>query len=141
MGIVCHYLDQTSELMQNITLQQLSFKIIDVTSSTEAFVKEVADCKFILSSAMHGLICADSLGIPNKHIVLSDNVLGGEYKFRDYYSVFNNFTYRPVYLANTSIHDKDIDVFNKEYTIEASEVEQICRNLLDVAPFQVKNRS
>jgi hypothetical protein len=42
----------------------------------------------VISSSLHGLIVADSLGIPNVWLRLSPDVLGGDYKFKDYYSVF-----------------------------------------------------
>ena len=45
-------------------------------------------CKHIISSSLHGLICSDSLGIPNRWIKLSQ-LLGNDFKFKDYYSVFD----------------------------------------------------
>jgi pyruvyltransferase len=38
---------------------------------------------------MHGLIAADSLHVPNAWLKLSDELRGEDFKFRDYYSVFN----------------------------------------------------
>lgn len=35
---------------------------------------------------MHGLILSDAYNIPNQRIILSDNIIGGNFKFRDYYS-------------------------------------------------------
>lgn len=125
VGIICHVVDKQSELVKNITLDGLKVKFIDIEQSTALFVQEVAQCSFILSSAMHGLICADSLGIPNKHIVLSDKVKGGEYKFRDYYSVFDAVTYQPIYLKDTGISTADIQRFTKEYTISQDVVTAI----------------
>ena len=37
---------------------------------------------------MHGLIAADSFCIPNIRIILSDNIIGKDFKYNDYYSVF-----------------------------------------------------
>lgn len=45
-------------------------------------------CKYIISSSLHGLICADSICIPNRWIKLSE-LLGSDFKFHDYYSVFD----------------------------------------------------
>jgi len=129
VGIICHVVDKDSELIKNIQLVDKKVLFINIEQEPSEFVRQVAQCKFILSSAMHGLICADSLGIPNKHIILSDKVRGGEYKFKDYYSVFKNFTYKPVYLKNNVIVDKDIKTYTNEYNIDRSEVEVICDNI------------
>ena len=94
----------------------------------------MAQCKFILSSALHGLICADSLNIPNKHIILGNDVIGGEYKFKDYYSVFKDVDYHPVYLKDTIITDSDIWKYQSEYTITTKEIESICENLIRAFP-------
>jgi hypothetical protein len=130
LGIICHMVDKNSELLSNIQLKDTNIKYIDIEQEPHQFIHEVSQCRFILSSAMHGLICADSLGIPNKHIVLGDKVIGGEYKFRDYYSVFTDVKYTPVYLKNTVIRNKEIERYGAEYNISREEVELICDNLV-----------
>lgn len=102
---------------------------IDIQLKPKEFVKQVAKCDFILSSAMHGLICADSLGIPNKHIILSNNVTGGDYKFRDYYSIYKNFKYKPIFLENEIINNKSIDDYKNEYSITLNDINEIYNNL------------
>lgn len=134
VGIICHYVDKNSPFLKNIQFKKLKVKYIDIAQKPSDFIPEVAKCKFILSSAMHGLICADSLGIPNKHIILSNKVIGGEYKFKDYYSVFKDFKYRPVDLRNTVIKDSDIQKYLSEYTITSDEIEKICDNLIKAFP-------
>jgi pyruvyltransferase len=134
VGIVCHYVDTNSPLLKNIKLKKLSFKFIDISLPPSLFIKEMLECGFILSSAMHGLICADSFGIPNKHIILSNNLTGGEYKFNDYYSVFKNFRYQPIYMTKNIITDTDITKFKKQYTITETEITTICKNLIKAFP-------
>jgi len=65
-----------------------NYKLIDITKNPIYILNEIAKCKVILSSAMHGLIVADSFNIPNQWIKLSELLYGGDYKFKDYYSVF-----------------------------------------------------
>ena len=122
--------DKESYLINNIQLANSKILYIDIEQEPAQFVKEVASCRFILSSAMHGLICADSLGVPNKHMVLSDKVTGGNYKFRDYYSVFTDVKYSPVYLKNTVITNKEIEQYAAEYNISRDQVERICDDLV-----------
>lgn len=49
-------------------------------------IDEILSCKYIVSSSLHGLIIADAYGIPNIWLNISGNLLGGEFKFRDYFS-------------------------------------------------------
>ena len=62
--------------------------MIDVRQDPVKCIELIAQCKYILSSSLHGMIFADSLGIPNARIVASNKVLGGNYKYKDYYSSF-----------------------------------------------------
>ncbi len=130
VGIIPHYADKGEVALKNIKLNKLSCRIIDVEEKTDEFVKQVAECSFIISSSLHGLICSDSLGIPNKPIILSDKVLGDGYKFNDYYSVFESAFYNPVDLRIDDIQDEDIEKFKSDYAVKLEEVESICRNLI-----------
>ena len=49
-------------------------------------IADLTSCELIFSSSLHGLIVADSFGIPNIHMELSDKLVGGNFKFEDYYS-------------------------------------------------------
>lgn len=50
---------------------------------------EIVKCEFVLSSSLHGIIFADSFGIPNAHMNVSTRVMGGSYKFDDYVQAVN----------------------------------------------------
>ena len=99
------------------------------------FLKQLNACDVVLSSAMHGLIAADSLGIPNAWMRLSDRLTGGDWKFRDYYSVFG--------VEPTALDLKDLrrltedDVFRiaTAHPIAAEAVQEIVEGLLAACPF------
>jgi hypothetical protein len=62
-------------------------KIIDPRRYPGDVIQDIAECEYIASSSLHGLIVADSLGIPCVRILLSEGIiLGGDFKFNDYYS-------------------------------------------------------
>ncbi len=88
VGVIPHYVDKDAPFIREIG-RRPSVKIIDVQQEPAAFVADVLACRTILSSALHGLIAADCYGIPNLALKLSDKVVGGRYKFDDYYSVFD----------------------------------------------------
>lgn len=59
-------------------------KFIDVELPVEKFIDEVLKYKKIVSSSLHGIIIAEAYGIPAEWAVWSNNLTGGEFKFRDY---------------------------------------------------------
>lgn len=130
VGIICHMNDKCSSYLGNIRFKKKSVVFIDIFLPTREFVAQVAKCDFILSSALHGLICADALGIPNKWLVISGNVEGNGYKFRDYYSVFDKSDVPiPVDIRQTVIKDEYIERLHSEYKSKEVQIDRICERL------------
>ena len=88
IGVVPHYVDKESAIIQGMK-QDGRFVVLDVADPPSDIARGIASSSLILSSSLHGLIFADSFGVPNAHIILSDGVMGGTYKFRDYFSSVN----------------------------------------------------
>jgi len=87
-GIIPHFKNKQSVFIKKLTaLQNPEIKIIDIQSNgIEQFVEDILSCENILSSSLHGLIVAEAYGIPTRHLVISEKLLGGDFKFFDYYS-------------------------------------------------------
>lgn len=85
IGIVPHYADidcpSTAELLRRIP----NALLIDVRRPPELVVPAIAGCAAILSSSLHGLVVADSFGLPAAWLVLGDRLHGGRFKFDDYH--------------------------------------------------------
>ena len=47
-------------------------------------IEDILKCEFVIASSLHGLIIAESWGIPARYVRLTDNE--GLFKYRDYYS-------------------------------------------------------
>lgn len=88
IGFIGHYKDKNNPTVLKISEKYSNTTIIDIYLPPLIFLKRMSECDVIFSSAMHGLIAADALGIPNAWIKLSDKLRGGNFKFQDYYSVF-----------------------------------------------------
>jgi pyruvyltransferase len=84
IGIIPHYIDKGHPWIRQ-RKNDSNVQVIDVDSGIEDFVSAVTSSQIILSSSLHGLICADAYGIPCAWIRLSDDIVGGEFKFRDYH--------------------------------------------------------
>lgn len=85
LGIVPHWSDKT--LHQRYPYGHL----IDPTQPPEQVVAEIARCKRIISSSLHGIVVADAYGIPRQAELFPQAVHeGGDFKFRDYASAFDD---------------------------------------------------
>lgn len=60
--------------------------LIDISGSIEDVVNQIASCDRIVSSSLHGIICADAYGVPAYWVRASSNLLGDGFKFEDYFS-------------------------------------------------------
>jgi pyruvyltransferase len=91
LGIVPHFLDKSDLRIRNFKRKyNRDVLLIDVKRQPLKVFEDIDKCEFILSSSLHGLIVADSLGIPNGWMKLSDNVIGKGFKFEDYNSAIKS---------------------------------------------------
>jgi len=88
LGLILHYVDKHHNIGRIV--EQHGGKVIDVSLKPKDFIKELTSCEVILSSSMHGLILSDAYLIPNTRLILSDAIVGGDFKFLDYYSTTDN---------------------------------------------------
>lgn len=136
VGIIPHYIDKESTYLNNIKLKNKTYKIIDIQSGVEETLTQITQCKFILSSALHGLIAADSFNIANKWIILDNKLCGKDYKFKDYYSAFKMYNEKPVDLSQEVISDDYIDLLIKEYKVPQDMVEEKKVSLIATFPYK-----
>lgn len=83
IGIVPHYVDKNHPVVRELQSDK-SFTVIDVEQEWHRVLAQISACDLILSSSLHGLIVADSYGIPNSRLSFSDAIVGGDFKFFDY---------------------------------------------------------
>ncbi|WP_130866409.1 polysaccharide pyruvyl transferase family protein [Acidipropionibacterium timonense] len=87
VGLIPHFTELDSARV--MTLRQAhGVEVISPLAPVETVVSRIAACRLVMSSSLHGLIVADSLGVPNAWMEPSESVDGGRYKFDDYYSAF-----------------------------------------------------
>lgn len=83
IGVVAHFHDADLPIVKKLR-NDGRFLLINPLDTPQNVAYQITACKLILSSSLHGLIFADSFKIPNYHVVLSNKVEGGDYKFKDY---------------------------------------------------------
>ena len=83
-GIIPHYAEWD---MQQWDIHRLAGALlIDITADWKTVVNSILSCESIASSALHGLILAEAYNIPYVWIKPSDRIIGGEFKFKDFFA-------------------------------------------------------
>jgi hypothetical protein len=89
IGIVPHYVDQLF-----VRANYPEIKIINLLNNDPLSVaQEIASCKKIISSSLHGIIAAHAYNIPAAWVKLSDDIKGDGIKYHDHYA---SIALRPV---------------------------------------------
>jgi pyruvyltransferase len=86
IGIVPHYQDRRLVCSSSLVAED-SVADLSVHSEPGAFLADMASCRVVVSSSLHGLVLAESLGIPNVWVKFSDRTGGGKFKFLDWFSL------------------------------------------------------
>lgn len=122
LGIIAHQREigekEWDELQDSIPNSIL----LDVRADPMETLRKMSECDCIISSSLHGLIIADSFGIPNRRVVLTDRLAGDGFKFDDYYSSFGIVAEPPINLKETMTID--IEKIKAGYAIRKEWVDQ-----------------
>lgn len=102
LGIIPHYVDLEIKYILDFVKQNEDVLLIDVAHYNKwtDVCDQIVSCDFVISSSLHGLIAADSYGVPNIWVKFSDKVYGGNFKFLDYFSSVMRTETCPIYLQN-----------------------------------------
>ena len=88
VGVVPHVCDLGEPLIGELRARFGKSAVIDVREEPYGVLRRIAECRTILSSSLHGLVAADSFGIPNRHVLISDKPKGDGFKYDDYFSAY-----------------------------------------------------
>ena len=88
VGVIPHFVD--SEIANKIIGSNPNYLIIDIKKEYKEVCSQILKCDKVLSSSLHGLIFSDAMNVPNTWIGFSNKLKGGDFKFRDYYSVMTS---------------------------------------------------
>ena len=91
LGIVPHFNDKTEPRLNNLLKRyKKEIHFINIQADPVKVLAQIDQCEYVLSSSLHGMIFADSLGIPNMWTILSGRVGGQGFKFLDYRSALKH---------------------------------------------------
>lgn len=88
LGVVVHYAHQDdAHLVSLLAAAPHGTKVIGVQRAPLAVARDIAGCRTILTTSLHGLIMADAFGIPALWVRASTPLYGGDFKFLDHETV------------------------------------------------------
>lgn len=89
VGFLPHYVDKDIVLeryAENPDKEKhFKEKLIDIQADWKTVIEEVLSCEKIVASSLHGIIVAEAYGIPAVWEQYSEKIVGGDYKFQDYF--------------------------------------------------------
>jgi len=115
IGIIPHYIDKNNKnyklLKKNLEKKSYNVKYIDIEVGTnhEKLIDEINNCKYIISSSLHGVIMGIVYKKKTIFIEFSDLVLGNGFKFKDFFKSVN-ITYKNINTYDIGILDNIINV-------------------------------
>lgn len=133
VGIIAHFKEQEEPVFKKMVDTFDNSTFIDVRQQPDVVIKQIAECECIISSSLHGLIIADSLYIPNVHIVVTDNLMGDGFKFDDYYSAYG-LKHPYIDLNKDSI--PTLDWVRANYKLTPQMVDKVKMDLIKAFPFK-----
>lgn len=139
-GIIAHWQDEAK--LEYTTLFQILSKIgkVKVISLTKyknwkKIIDQIVECKYIVSSSLHGLIISDAYKVPNIWIEFSHPVGGDRFKYYDYFSSVNRNEKLPLIINS----DFKINELNKKLKSYQS-IKINLSPLVNAAPFKIKQK-
>ena len=111
--------------------------MVDGSNPLEWLLDRISECECVISTSLHGLVFAHSLGIPAVHLNFTNLYNANAFKFKDYYSVFNSIQYSPIVFSDINNAVNDMLENPHLFRPDESELKDIQTNLLRVFPYEI----
>lgn len=105
IGVIPH-VSEYKKIKSNFS-DDLTYQLIDPSMDSLTVIDSIASCKKIVSQSLHGLIVADAYSIPSVWLEPSVNMMGGFFKFRDYFST-TDYKKEPISMVEFLEAEKDL---------------------------------
>lgn len=132
-GIVPHYIDENNQILIDFCQKHPEFTVIRMKGYKDwhDIPDQIMQCQRIISSSLHGLIMADSYEIPNVWVRFSDDIKGGDFKYKDYFLSVGRMIESPLYIK--SIDDLERIIINDNTSV-AQNIDY--RSIYEACPFR-----
>lgn len=126
LGVIAHCFERTDPFFLKAR-QWGNARFIDICGDIEDVVEKIVSCDRIVSSSLHGIICADAYGIPSVWLHASDKPKGDGFKFRDYFSSVGREDRGPLFVSeSTEIEEIEDQFADYRVTIDLDTLLSVC---------------
>lgn len=132
VGIIAHFREQDEVVFKQLIEHYDGSVFIDLCQDPLSVIRQIAECKTVISSSLHGLIVADSFHIPNIHIIVSNKLMGDGFKFDDYYSAYG---LKHKFLKMGTDNFPELAWIKQHYALTAKMIEKKKEDLINAFPF------
>ena len=87
--LIPHLVDAHDPAITQLRARWPNSEVANTSDDPVRLAARIASASIVISTALHPLVVADSYGTPNAWLKVSNRLLGGDFKFRDYASVFD----------------------------------------------------
>jgi len=87
--LIPHLVDAHDPAIAQLQARWPNSEVANTWDDPVRLADRISSATVVISTALHPLVVADSYGTPNVWLKVSNRVLGGDFKFRDYASVFD----------------------------------------------------
>ncbi len=132
--IIPHVIHRKNKEITYLKNSLPSAVVADLTEEPLKILKLIASSERVISSSLHGLICSDSLGVPNIRLNLGNKLKGGDFKFDDYrLSVCRGITN----IIGTESEEEITRKFEFSDFSYQKELDLICEKLIESFPLEL----
>jgi pyruvyltransferase len=88
LGVVPHGIHNADPVVARLAERYpQEVAVLDTAQPVDRMLRDIGRCEAVVSTSLHGLVIADSFGIPAAWFELEPSLWGADFKFRDYESV------------------------------------------------------
>jgi hypothetical protein len=117
---------------------ELKVNLINNYQEPKKFVEELSNYEKIITSSLHGIIFSNSYCKDVVGVKITDKIVGGDFKYKDYHSTLNNSTFSRVDVSNTSLNFETL--FHNNFKYDTSLIENIKKKQINlITKFLIDN--
>jgi pyruvyltransferase len=125
-GLIPHMADINDPMISRLIAGTRNAVLVRLDDEPVEVLKLIAGCERIVSTSLHGLIAADALGIPNWWLRVGDRLIGGDWKFHDYFASIGRRHEMPITLPQDGNLDSIATPFD---SVHLDCIPAVCRSL------------